>query len=186
MNAPIDITGVELKTPRLILRPWRAEDLDDFYAYARVDGVGQMAGWLPHQSIEESRTILNHFIEGRRTFALERDGRAVGSLGVELYDEARFPEYARLKCRSLGFVLAKDQWGEGLMPEAVNEALRWLFCDVGLDAVFCAHFVRNTRSMRVQQKCGFHPIARGEFATRFGTVEEDVVNILTRQEYMAR
>ena len=48
MNQEIDITGVVLHTPRLTLRPWREEDLEDFYAYARVDGVGQMAGWLPH------------------------------------------------------------------------------------------------------------------------------------------
>ena len=58
MNAPIDITGVELKTERLILRPWRESDLEDLYAYARVDGVGQMAGWLPHRDLDESRRIL--------------------------------------------------------------------------------------------------------------------------------
>ena len=48
MNASIDITGIVLRTERLILRPWKQEDLDDFFEYARVDGVGQMAGWLPH------------------------------------------------------------------------------------------------------------------------------------------
>lgn len=41
MNVDIDVSGVTLYTPRLILRPWRPEDLDDFFAYARVDGVGQ-------------------------------------------------------------------------------------------------------------------------------------------------
>ena len=50
MNATIDISNTVLKTERLILRPWRQEDLDDFYEYAKVDGVGQMAGWLPHES----------------------------------------------------------------------------------------------------------------------------------------
>ena len=44
MNAPIDITGIPLRTPRMTLRPWRESDLEDFYAYAKVDGVGQMAG----------------------------------------------------------------------------------------------------------------------------------------------
>lgn len=62
MNAPIDIRDVVLHTPRLTLRPWRPEDLEDFYAYARVDGVGQMAGWLPHQSREETQKILDLFI----------------------------------------------------------------------------------------------------------------------------
>ena len=42
MNAEIDISRVILKTERLILRPWRQEDLEDFYAYASEDGVGQI------------------------------------------------------------------------------------------------------------------------------------------------
>ena len=50
MNSEIDISNTILKTKRLILRPWRNEDLDDFYEYASVDGVGQMAGWLPHEN----------------------------------------------------------------------------------------------------------------------------------------
>ena len=62
MNKPIDITGVSLRTERLTLRPWRESDLEDFYEYARVDGVGQMAGWTPHRDREESRTILSRFI----------------------------------------------------------------------------------------------------------------------------
>ena len=62
MNTPIDITGITLHTPRMTLRPWRESDLEDFYAYAKVDGVGQMAGWTPHKNIEESRTILKGFM----------------------------------------------------------------------------------------------------------------------------
>ena len=75
MNALIDISGVELRTERLLLRPWRETDLEDFYAYAREDGVGQMAGWKPHESIEESRQILEMFIAEKKTFALEHEGK---------------------------------------------------------------------------------------------------------------
>ena len=53
MDAPIDVTNIRIETPRLILRPWRMADLEDLYEYARVDGVGQMAGWQPHGSIED-------------------------------------------------------------------------------------------------------------------------------------
>ena len=49
MNKKIDISAVTLKTDRLTLRPWVESDLADFYAYARVDGVGQMAGWAQYQ-----------------------------------------------------------------------------------------------------------------------------------------
>ena len=44
MNPEIDISNVILKTERLLIRPWRQSDIDDFYSYASVDGVGQMAG----------------------------------------------------------------------------------------------------------------------------------------------
>ena len=68
MNKPIDITHVVLKTDRLTLRPWRQSDLNDFYGYASVDGVGQMAGWTPHRSTEESAAILHSFIQHKKTF----------------------------------------------------------------------------------------------------------------------
>ena len=89
MNAPVDVTNIRIETDRLILRPWRQEDLDDFYEYARVDGVGQMAGWHPHESIEKSQTILDGFIREKKTFALELkdSGNVIGSLGLEARDE---------------------------------------------------------------------------------------------------
>ena len=85
MDAPIDVTNIRIETPRLILRPWRMADLEDLYEYARVDGVGQMAGWQPHGSIEESRAILEMFIRERKTLALEsrEDRKVIGSLGLE-------------------------------------------------------------------------------------------------------
>lgn len=88
MNAPVDVTKIRIETERLILRPWTDADLEDFYAYARVDGVGQMAGWMPHKSVEESRNILNSFIAHKKTLALElkESGKVIGSLGLEERD----------------------------------------------------------------------------------------------------
>ena len=110
MNAPIDITGVTLRTARLTLRPWRESDLDDLYAYARVEGVGQMAGWTPHRSIDESRGILDMFIREKKTFALEYQGKVVGSLGIETYVPERYPELALedKRGREIGYVLSRS------------------------------------------------------------------------------
>ena len=185
MNKPIDITGIVLKTDRLILRPFRDSDLQDFYEYAKVDGVGQMAGWLPHKNIEETRAILDMFMREKKTFALELGGKVIGSLGIDLYNETDYPEFRALQGREIGYVLSKDHWGQGLMPEAVKEAIRYLFEEVGLDVVFCAHFLSNRQSGRVQEKCGFRHYAFGTFETKFGTVEEDETNILTRAEWLA-
>ena len=93
MNTEIDISHVVLKTERLTLRPCRQEDLVDFYTYASAKEVGPMAGWKPHESPEESQRILTHFIEGKHTFALEYQGKVIGSLGIEKYDEKNFPEH---------------------------------------------------------------------------------------------
>ena len=58
----IDVSGTVLETDRLILRPFRETDLEDFYAYASVEGVGEMAGWPHHTSMETSRRVLDSFI----------------------------------------------------------------------------------------------------------------------------
>ena len=102
MNKRIDITGTVLKTKRLTLRPWRESDLADFYEYASGDGVGQMAGWVPHRNVEESKVILSHFIEGKHVFALEHQGKVIGSLGVEKYREENYPELDALQGREIG------------------------------------------------------------------------------------
>ena len=178
MNKPIDITGITLTTERLTLRPWRETDLNDFFEYASVDGVGQMAGWNPHKSIEESKTILSHFIKNKWTFAVEFEGKVIGSLGVEHYNEAEFPEFDDKQGRAIGYVLAKPYWGRGLMPEAVKRVIAWLFDEIDLDFVNIGHFKWNARSARVIEKCGGVPYKTIKFETHCGTVEETIEHII--------
>ena len=178
MNKKIDISGVTLKTDRLTLRPWMESDLADFYAYARVDGVGQMAGWVPHNSIEESRNILNSFIRGKKTFALEYAGKVIGSLGIEEYNEANYPEFAASRGREIGYVLSRDYWGHGLMPEAVKAVIDWLFQEQDLDFILVGHFDWNRQSARVIEKCGFEYIKTVQYETRYDTVENSMEYVL--------
>jgi len=180
VNAQIDVTGVVLETERLTLRPWRESDLEDFYEYARVDGVGQMAGWRPHGSLEESREILDMFIREKKTLALEYRGKAVGSPGIEEYPEQHFPRLSELKGREIGYALSRELWGQGLMPEAVRAVVRYLFDTVGLDFILVGHFDWNRQSARVIEKCGFTPVATVPFRTRMGTMEQSVESILFR------
>ena len=182
MNKEINITGVTLKTDRLILRPWRESDLNDFYEYASVDGVGQMAGWNPHRNVEESKIILSHFIEGKHVFALEYQGKVIGSLGVEEYNEENYPELDALKGREIGYVLSKHYWGQGLMPEAVKAVINWLFFEENCDFIIVGHFDRNAQSRRVIEKCGFQYIKTTKFETRYDTVENSMEYILYHPE----
>lgn len=180
MNAKIDVTDVVIKTERLILRPFRETDLADFFEYAKVEGVGEMAGWSHHKNIEESKTILGFFLSEKKTFAVEYNGKVIGSLGVEKYNEEELPEFADKKGREIGFVLSKDYWGQGFMPEAVNGVIDYLFNEIKLDFIVAAHFCRNTQSKRVQGKCGFKPYKTRKLKTNYGTVEDDCINILYR------
>lgn len=172
MIAPIDVTNIRLETPRLILRPWRETDLSDFYEYARVDGVGQMAGWTPHRSVDESGKILDSFILHKKTFALElkENGKVIGSLGLETRES--IPEKAQpLQGREIGYVLSKAYWGQGLMPEAVKAVTDYCFHTLGYDWLTCSHFLWNSQSRRVIEKCGFRFFREGRFETRYDTVE---------------
>lgn len=182
MNKKIDITGVVLTSDRLTLRPWRGSDLSDFYEYARVDGVGQMAGWNPHRGLEESQAILSHFIEGKHIFALEHQGKVIGSLGIEEYNERNYPELADLQGRELGYVLSKDYWGRGLMPEAVRTVISYLFDVVDLDFILVGHFDWNKQSRRVIEKCGFRYIKTAKYETKYDTVETSIEYILYHPE----
>lgn len=184
MNPEIDISNVILKTERLLIRPWRQSDLDDFYSYASVDGVGQMAGWKPHKSKEESKIILDMFISHKKTFALEYQGKVIGSVGIEKYIETHFPEFENKKCREIGYVLSKEYWGQGLMPEALKEVIRFLFENANLDVIFCGHFLWNEQSHRAQGKSGFKHYAFDTYETAFGTTEENEVNILKREDWV--
>ena len=171
MVAPIDITNIRFETDRLILRPWRGSDLEDLYAYASVPGVGEMAGWNHHKTIEESRLILDMFIEGKKTFALElkETGKVIGSLGLEEQDPD--PEKNGKLGREIGYVLSKDYWGKGLMPEAVNAVIHYCFSMLKFDYLTCGHFLHNSQSKRVVEKCGFVFFGESRFETRYDTVE---------------
>ncbi len=182
MNADIDITGVTLKTERLVLRPWRQSDLEDFYEYASEDGVGQMAGWMPHKSLDESRTILDMFIREKKTFALVYGGKAVGSLGIENYNERYFPELSDLRGREIGYVISRAHWGKGLMPEAVKAVIDYLFNVVRLDFILVGHFEWNRQSARVIEKCGFQYVKTIPYETRMGTMEQSEESILYRKQ----
>jgi len=183
MNKNVDITNVLLKTEHLILRPFKETDLDDLYEYAKVDGVGQMAGWPPHKNKDESKFILNMFIEEKKTFAIVYNEKVIGSIGIEEYSEALLPELKDISARELGYVLAKDYWGQGLMPEACEEIIKYMFNDLKLDKIVCGHFKSNKQSKRVQEKLGFKYLKDYTYHTRMDTDEDAIINILDKKDW---
>jgi [ribosomal protein S5]-alanine N-acetyltransferase len=180
MNAEIDVTGALLETERLLLRPFVLADLDDFYAYAKVPDVGEWAGWAHHQSKDESLRILRMFIAEKKTLAAvdKAAAKVIGSIGIERYHSLLPSRFDALKGRELGYALAKEYWGNGLMSEAVRRVIRYAFEDLSLDFLTCSHFSRNERSRRVIEKCGFVYIGSDVYVTQIGTKEPNLYYVL--------
>lgn len=187
MDVNLDLSRTVLESPRLVLRPWRQEDLADFYAYASVPGVGECAGWPHHTDIQVSQRILESFIADKNVFALQHrtSGRVIGSFGVHPSWANAHAQYAPLQCKEIGYVLAKEHWGQGLATEAARCVLHWLFEDVGLQAVTVGHFVENDRSRRVIEKCGFTYVDDSVFhARQLGMDFAEKRYILLRENYV--
>ena len=167
MNIRIDTSQIVIETERLILRAFTESDLTDFYAYASVPGVGEMAGWPHHQSIETSKNILRSFIEEKEVFAVfhKAENKVIGSLGVHAPPPwlSKDERYKHLNAYKIGYVLAKDFWGQGLMPEAVKAVIDYGFNTLGIDAFTCEHFTENSQSRRVIEKIGFEFVMKGEY-----------------------
>ena len=179
MNATFDVSGVVLQTTRVILREWKLSDLDDFYEYASVFGVGENAGWPSHKSKEESLKILKLFIKEKKTLAIvsKSNNKVIGSIGIELYKfEDKLTELHDLKGREIGYVLSKDYWGKGIMPEVVEKLVYYLFNQLDYNFILCGYYDFNIQSKRVQEKCGFKPYRKVVYNTRLGTKEKGTFN----------
>ena len=144
-----------LKTERLMLRPWEDRDAENLYEYAKDPDVGPIAGWPPHESIEESRNVIRNVFTGREAYAvcLKTDGKAIGAIELKLNGHTDMTERDD-ECE-LGYWLGKPFWGQGIMPEAVREMLRHAFEDIGMAKVWVGYYEGNDKSKRVQEKAGF-------------------------------
>jgi ribosomal-protein-alanine N-acetyltransferase len=185
MDITIDVTRAVLETDRLILRAWQETDVNDFFEYASVEGVGEMAGWKHHDSIDVSKKILQSFISGKNVFAImyKENKKVIGSVGLHRSWANDESNYEQLKVKEIGYVLSKAYWGEGLMPEAVAVIIRFCFDKCNLDALTIGHFLSNGQSKRVIEKCGFKFIKQSEyFAKQLQLTFEDMKYILLRTD----
>ena len=143
-----------LETERTLLRPFAEEDAADVFAYARDPRVGPIAGWKPHESVEESREIIRTVFSSPNAFAVadRETGRVIGSAGFVRHGKAWDGE----KSQAIGYALSPAYWGRGIMTEAVKRvcgegAQRW----EDMVRIYAEPFAHNTASRRVLEKAGF-------------------------------
>lgn len=165
MDISIDLSNKIIKTERLILRKWEESDLDDFFEYASVEEIGKMAGWPRHTSKDDTLNILNSFIQGKDVFALvyRENNKVIGSVGLHTSWANDDIEYANIKLKDIGYALSKDYWGNNIMTEAVRAVIDFCFNELNLDTVTCGHFLTNSQSKRVIEKCGFKFVKEADY-----------------------
>ena len=179
----IDITTfMNIETERLILRPWCEDDAEDLYTYARDPDVGPPAGWPPHTSVENSRKIIRTVLSAPETYAvcLKENGKPIGSIGFHRNDLAEEEdEY------ELGYWLGKPFWGQGLIPEASREMLRYAFEDLKMNRIWCGYYDGNEKSRRVQEKLGFvyQRKTEGIEVSLLGEIRTGHSNLMTKERW---
>ena len=144
------------ETPRLILRPWKEEDAEALYKYAKDPAVGPIAGWSPHTSVNDSRQVIRTLLTYPEIYAvvLKETGEPVGNVSLMFSNTAHTADVAANEAE-IGYWIGVPYWGQGLIPEAIRRLLHHCFEDLDLQAVWCGYYDGNTRSKRVQEKCGF-------------------------------
>lgn len=148
-------TTPTLKTDRLLLRPWRDEDLDPF---AALNADPRVMEFLPklldrEESDALAARIRDHFARrGFGLWALEARGIAdfIGFVGLSVPSfEAHFTP-----CVEVGWRLAFEHWGTGYATEAAREALRYGFEVLGLSEIVSFTAPENARSRAVMERLG--------------------------------
>ena len=142
-----------IETERLRLRPWQESDADALYRLASDPDVGPAAGWLPHRSVDDSRTIICSVLAMPGTYAVtrSRDCVLLGCISVfQTRAKGSGPDDPEI-----GYWIGKDYWDNGYATEAVRAILQVCFAVPETDRVWCGYFDGNERSRRTQETCGF-------------------------------
>jgi len=153
-----------LRTKRLVLRPWRDEDLEPF---AALNDDPDVMEYFPKRL---TRAESDEFAARIRATL---SASSFGLWAVEWPGETDFAGYVGLAiptfeadftpCVEIGWRLARSSWGKGVAPEAAMEVLRHGFGACGLREIVSFTSTENLRSQRVMEKIGMSRDASEDF-----------------------
>ncbi len=179
-----------IETERLVLRAWRDSDAGELFRWASDPFIGPAAGWAPHESVEESRRVIEETLAVPETYAicLKENGQLIGTVSL-MFGEATGVEPPLPEDEAeLGYWLGRPFWGHGYMTEAAAALLEHGFLDLGLIAVWGRHYVDNYESRRVMERLGMELDHTTLYVERPGTgevVAEDA-RVIEREDWLAR
>jgi [ribosomal protein S5]-alanine N-acetyltransferase len=142
------------------LRPWTMDDLDNLVKFAGNKKIADnLTDAFPHPYFRENGiAYITTFMDDNpaRVFAIEAEGIACGSIGV-------FPQTdIHRKNAEMGYWLAEEYWGRGIMTEAVKRMIEHGFKSFDINRIFARPFSTNIASQRVLEKAGMKLEARFE------------------------
>ena len=150
-----------IRTPRLLLRRWREDDLEPFAALNADPAVMEhFPSTLTRAQSDALVARFDHHLQahGFGLWAVEEDGRFVGFVGLAVPR----PDLPPSPCIDVGWRLAVSAWGRGLATEAaaaaVSDARRH-----GVGEVVSFTATANVRSQRVMQRLGMTRDPAGDF-----------------------
>ena len=135
------------------LRKWNEADLDSLVKFANNRNVAKwLTNGFPHPyTHEDGKAYLSMISNDNPTkvFAIEVDGEAVGSIGIIPQSDIH------AKSAEMGYWLAEEYWGEGIIPKAIEEIVEYGFQTFDIVRIFARPFSTNLNSQRVLEKAGF-------------------------------
>ena len=110
---------ISLQTPRLLLRRHVPEDAGLLHQNFGTDAaMVRYSGWNPYATPEQARETVERFIDSYADprfygWAIEREGRMIGTIGAYDYD----PDKDQIE---VGFSIERASWGKGYAAEALE------------------------------------------------------------------
>jgi len=175
-----------IRTQRLLLRPYRADDVDAVYAYERLPETARYLSNEPMSRAEAEALVTRRI--GSSTLGdvgevvnmiieLARTGDLVGDCALFWRSEGQ---------AEVGYVLHPAHHGHGYATETVGALLRLGFEDLGLHRVAARCDARNTASARVMERAGMRReahLVQSEFIK--GEWTDELIYAILRSEWAA-
>ena len=141
------------KTEDFILRPWKESDAECLYHFAKNPNIGPIAGWPPHESVEDSLNVIRTVFAKKETYAIVKEDIPMGCVGLLFHPDCN--HYWGDDCAELGYWIGESYWGRGIAFKASEVITRHAFDDLNVERIYASYRIENTQSKRVLEKLGF-------------------------------
>ena len=169
---PFAELALELRTPRLVLRPLEATDVEALWPHVSDPDLPYFMTWETHRDRAETAQFLAMVAESRAAergiaWGIHHEGALCGVIGLE--GIRRQLGAWQMDSGEIGFWVGRAHRNRGIITEATREVVRFGFEDLGLHKILIGHVAENVASQRVIEKVGFRYIGvRREHLHRHG------------------